>query len=631
MNIQGLLKLIILIIALSANNTFGFDVITADISNGRVNLRIELEESSYTYWYIQTKVGLPTTINLENMHNVDKYFIDWPWPKVKAESSTLVPYYEKNIVIPIYIKPLDPNLYSEFSIIVNYISCSDFGCMPKKQEIFARLDDFAQIPEVEDDLVYSVTQEEHTKNLIFKTKGHNDQIFIIANNTLHLPFHKTSGPDFTEYKFEDLKYHTSKVKIFSEGHRGVQSLDLTKIYNKTNYLLIFIYLFLGFVGGATLNLMPCVLPVLALKLYGFTHSKDNSSARIDSLVSILTIIFYFSFIAFLTIVAKSFGQYFIPGFSLQKPVVIISCIVIITIFVSVIRGKLRLEENFIFLLNYKTQVHYIKVVLSTLVSTLLATPCTAPFLATSVTFALGQSYTMILLIYLSAAIGFALPYFVIIFYPKLINFIPKPGKWQNLLRVIFYTLLMGTLLWLFWILYFQIGIYSTAIILFLALMSLIMIESNISHKLIIFCICVFSMFNVGFITDNLSIASRLKQNQWESFSQQKLNDYIKRNDLVFVYVTAEWCATCQVNKIGVLNSSKTIKLFKDKGLRLLEADLTKPNPEANYYLYHNSSPGIPFGKIYGPANPDGIGLPVIFSLRDLEDVIDKVSNHKNKK
>ena len=200
-----------------------------------------------------------------------------------------------------------------------------------------------------------------------------------------------------------------------------------------------------------------------------------------------------------------------------------------------------------------------------ILSTILATPCTAPFVGTAISIALTQNFVVTFFIFLSMALGKGLPYFIFIIYPNMINYLPKPGKWFFYLKYFFAFLLFLTILWL---------------------------------------------INIHFVSKDYLVTS---ESSWETFDREKVNKYLDNGESVFVDVTAKWCITCLVNKKLILDNQDVIDLFKNNKIRTLRADWTSRNNDILEYLKLYNRHGIPFNIFYTPENRQGIVFSEILS------------------
>jgi len=466
----------------------------------------------------------------------------------------------------------------------------------------------------------------------FEIANNETQDFVLVDemNNLYLP-------DFIEFHenkcklmfLGELVADTKSLSLFSSKRYKPIKFDSDKISKHTTQNSILFYITLAIAGGFILNLMPCVLPVLSMKLFHIVNSKTPKDRIEYSVISTFTIIFYFLVLAVFTLEAREIGQIFLPGFSMQQPSVIILCIIILTFMISVILDRVNFNIGLGFLSSVKSKNKYIEVIISTLVATILATPCTAPFLVTSITFAVTQSPFVIFAIFVSASIGFALPYISLILFPSSLNYIPKSGKWQKRLKFIFAIMLVCTVVWLVWLVNSLLGFYSALSVSMLIYLLRYCIECKSDMKL---KIASFAIIMLGFlvipssVNRNFNKLDAIYNEHWMSFDENKIESLIKDDKVIFVNITADWCITCQINKVFVLDRSSTIKLFKNSQVYTFIGDITKENDIVTQFLLKKGITGIPFNIIYGPKNKDGIILPVILRYKDIENAIKLVKD-----
>ena len=280
--------------------------------------------------------------------------------------------------------------------------------------------------------------------------------------------------------------------------------------------------------------------------------------------------------------------------------------------------ELTLPQKLLNFLNIKGKNKNFEAFLSGALATTLATPCSAPFLGTSVGFALSQSNMTIIMIFLSLGIGFSLPYILIMISPKFLNFFPKPGNWMNDLKKFLAFSVLITALWLLKL----FGINNLILLsLFLGfpLLSTFFIEKrnfrNISSTLTILTLTILLYLNLS-----------LKGNEknWVPFDLNLIQEDIINNNIVFVDVTADWCITCKVNKITSLNTREVRKFFNKNSVILYKADWTNKDKVILNFLKQNGRYGIPFNIVYGPSNKKGVVLPEILTKETIFNAINLV-------
>ena len=422
---------------------------------------------------------------------------------------------------------------------------------------------------------------------------------------------------------------------------------------KKYWLQLSAILGLALLGGLILNLMPCVLPVLSLKLLSVLEKtgKPARIIRIGFLATSAGILFGFLVLASILIGLRTAGIAIGWGIQFQQPWFLTIMTVILTLFAAnlfglfeiylprMIADRLPIGSQNLYPNSDKTEKQlekYIGHFLTGTFVTLLATPCSAPFLGTAVGFALSRGSIEILMIFTALGLGLASPYLVIACGPKLIRYLPKPGRWMIGLRYFFAVGLLGTGFWLLSILTTQIGLKS-ALACGLALIALILVLAarrlssrwrycGVATLLIVSLLLPFAWaqypqqyptkqerFKADAVKDNS--ASTKKSIAWQTYTAQKLADLQAQEAVILVDVTAEWCLTCLINKELILNRKPVAEQFIKGKIIPLKADWTQPNPEITKLLNQYGRYGIPFNIVYGPSVPNGIVLPELLTTQ----------------
>ena len=263
-----------------------------------------------------------------------------------------------------------------------------------------------------------------------------------------------------------------------------------EIKDNFNYKYFLKIIFFAFIGGLILNIMPCVLPVLSVKLMSVVKYRNLKVARVKKiyLATILGIIFTFLLLAFFTILLREVGNRFGWGLQFQNPYFLIIIAIILTIFIANLFGNfdINFSSNLISGLNRKITRKerekniFIANFLSGILAVLLATPCSAPFLGTSISFALTQNILIILAIFFAISIGFAFPYFILILFPHSIKLLPQSGAWTKNVKHLMSGLLIATLIWIIYIILNNIGFASSMFVtlLLISILAFLKISNN---------------------------------------------------------------------------------------------------------------------------------------------------------
>lgn len=398
---------------------------------------------------------------------------------------------------------------------------------------------------------------------------------------------------------------------------------------------------LALLGGLILNLMPCVLPILSIKLLGAVGhgGRDSGPVRLSFLASAAGIQASFLVLAGALIGAKAAGATVGWGVQFQSPWFLVAMTILVTLFAcnlwgffeihaprwamdtgeSVSANRTGLTGNF----------------LTGAFATLLATPCSAPFLGTAVGFALARGPAEIFVIFSALGIGLAMPYLMVSAFPRLVTKLPKPGRWMIILRRVLGFALAGTGIWLLSVLAAEIGWESSALVggITAAIGTVLYLLSRSSPKPRAALASVSLLTLMALLTLQLSIqaapqarvsgAQETLDGLWRPFDEKAIPTLVAQGKTVFVDVTAEWCITCKANKRLALSDSSIVERLKEENVIAMQADWTLPDDRIAAYLARFGRYGIPFNAVYGPGAPRGVTLPEILSKGGVLAAIDE--------
>ena len=313
---------------------------------------------------------------------------------------------------------------------------------------------------------------------------------------------------------------------------------------------------LALLGGFILNLMPCVLPVLSMKVLSVVShgGGEKRIVRHSFLVTAAGIIFSYLALGGITIALKALGLTFGWGVQFQQPMFLVVLVLLLTFFAANMWGLLEIQLPRFLADNLDTSYHpkLAGDFLTGAFATLLATPCSAPYLGTAIGFALAAGPKQIIVIFLALGLGMSLPYFAIALWPRLATSLPKPGAWMVRLRHILGTALALTAIWLVWVLMEQIperfavlvGLCMIGIVVMLALR-----KTSVAPKIIRFGLIDFAVVAI-IVTLIGSMIPKEKPNVdrlWLPMDEAAIAADLDEGKTVFVDVTAGWCLTCKAN------------------------------------------------------------------------------------
>jgi suppressor for copper-sensitivity B len=339
-------------------------------------------------------------------------------------------------------------------------------------------------------------------------------------------------------------------------------------------------------GGLILNIMPCVLPVLILKLTSvLAHGGGESErVRVSFLATAAGIVTAFLTLAAMLAGLKLAGHEIGWGIQFQQPIFLAVLAVVCLVFAANLWGLFEvplpsLAGDLALSADRRASRHkLLGAFLTGVFATVLATPCSAPFVGTAIGFALSRAPAEIFAIFLAMAIGLALPYLAVAAVPHLAVMLPRPGRWMIWLKKLLGVSMAATAAWLVWILAGQVGLlHSTA--------SAGQASGEAVH--------------------------------WQRFDEAAIPGLVASGKTVFVDVTADWCLTCKANKALVIDRDPVRSRLNESNVVAMVADWTKPDPAIDSYLAKFGRYGIPLNVAYGSKAPQGIALPELLAAADV--------------
>ena len=649
-----------------------------------IGIEVKLHQGWKTYWRSPGESGMPPKLDFDESSNLKSSNLEWPAPSRFNYEGLKMNGYKDEVVFPIQIEPENIGEAIDIRVLLNILVCEDV-CIPHSMildlylpsgkssetehaELIRKYKNLVPGKEKSDGLkITSYTQKGsilktvHSSSFVFD----KPQFFVETQNKLKVIRQQSQILNdgkllVAEWRLEEDRENSDKPTDYLsnvtltlvDGNRSVQSY--IKIQNdliKTNGLLGLSFkfvsmVFIAFCGGLILNLMPCVFPVLSIKLLSVINSIGGSRKRIRSsfFITSLGIIFSFLIIGLSATILKAAGYTFGWGIQFQQPLFIISIIIILTLFAANLWGffEINLPARIIkFSLDVSDSRNASGSFFQGAFATILATPCTAPFVGTSVSFALAGSVPETLTIFVFLGLGMAFPFILIGLFPGLSNKLPKPGSWMIWIKTILGFCLLGTTIWFLTIINYQVS--NEAAYLVGALMGLIILLLKLKNRLkfvnqkiiymtVLIIIC-FS-FLTPRVLSSFSLVETIARNgatsNWDKFNYSSINQHLMDGKTVIVDVTAKWCITCQLNKQRVFQTKEVKKFIKNDEVIAMRADWTKPDLKITEYLSTFNRFGVPFNVVYGPGLKSGFILPELLSVRGLFSAVERTGYKKVK-
>jgi suppressor for copper-sensitivity B len=398
----------------------------------------------------------------------------------------------------------------------------------------------------------------------------------------------------------------------------------------------------AFLGGLILNLMPCVLPVLAIKLAAIIEASGQSRGfvRLRFGAGAMGILSSFAILAAGLAALRLAGGQIGWGIQFQSPVFLAIMLLVLGLFTLNILDRFFLPIPAFLQASFRgdgqntngqnTNQQARPAILfgdfmAGMLATLLATPCSAPFVGSAVTVALTGDMAQLFAVFMAMGAGLAAPWGLVVLFPALVGFLPRPGHWMVWLKRGLAGLLIATMIWLGWLLQTIQG--GPAALLLLGLIGFVFLAILCRQKIGILLAGAGLFAGLAFLPAPAIVAPQANGLVWQVWSNDASAAARAEGKLVFVDVTADWCITCKANKALVLETAPIAPmlaaLVDDGKLVMLKADWTRPDPRIATFLASHDRFGIPFNIIYGPKAPEGVLLGELLRADMVENALIK--------
>ena len=631
-----------------------------------VGVRLKMEPHWHTYWKYPGDAGIPTDIKWQLPGGWRVGDIQWPIPlKLEEPGDILIyGYHDEVLLIQQVTPPKDlTGANANLSAKVNWLVCEKI-CIPGDGTVTlslpiapanspANIDLFArfqkQLPN-SPAADFSASWKANAAGLVLHV-SHPDlgkfssvEFFPSPPENVAVGHPRLTSRDGNVSTFDvPLDNANGKFKslpgllVFgsSNGAPDRSAWDIsvgheTAAANEKSTLSEIIrFLIFGFIGGFILNLMPCVLPVISLKIFGFIQQAGQSRARIfrSGLAFIAGIFVWFLGLALVLVIIKWAGGQPVWAAQFTNPYFVLAMSAVVLVFALNLFG--------VFEINLPQWLSRRAVAAESahgdagsffqgVFATVLATPCTAPFLGTALGFAFTQSAIVILAIFSSIALGMSLPYFLLSAQPAWLKFLPKPGPWMLRVKQLMGFLLIATLIFLLSVLGAQRGvaglIWTCAFLLVLSLVCWLkgvfmtpVASARTRASVLLLMLLLVIGSGYYFIWEKFQTASAVGPTAsagsgWEKFTPERLASELQQGHPIFIDFTAEWCITCKFNESTVLETGAVRAAFSEHQIVKLKADWTNGDPAITKLLKQFGRPGVPLYVLY----PGGTAQPYVF-------------------
>jgi thiol:disulfide interchange protein DsbD len=601
-----------------------------------IGIKMDMQKNWHTYWKNPGDSGGPIKVSWNLPDGVAVSDIYWPTPKLIPYSPLMTYGYKDFVIFPFKVTYESFNELKNIKADIDFLICDDI-CVPEKAQIDTSFEKIPYSQELKKwiNKVPNVTfpilanQNENNLQLRFSFNDDIENIYFFIDQqdiVLHSKVQNLSKEKdnwLLSISTENNPKHNEKLKgvivINDESYLIDSDLSIDS-YSKEAITIIKALIF-AFIGGLILNLMPCVFPIISLKVLSFISLGGDSTFKIraHSIMFSFGVLASFLFIATLLIMLKSSGSSVGWGYQLQSPLIVGLLSLIMFLIGLILLMDINLGSSFTRLGSIgSNSTNYSSSFATGVLAVVVASPCTAPFMGAAIGYALIQPSSVTLPIFLSLGLGFAFPYLLISFRPSLISSLPQPGKWMETLKEFFAFPMFATALWLLWV--FSLQTSADALINLL-----------ISILLISFVIWFYTKVSQNYLKILLPITLLLilifQINQFLSISTIDVNDnepnltwnidteneLISSNQAYLINFTAAWCITCQANDKVALSRKSVKEYLKNNNIEYIIADWTNRDENILKVLNKYGRSGVPLYVFWKPGMQDPIVLPSILT------------------
>ncbi len=556
-------------------------------NNFNILVELKLKNDWFIYWDNPGDAGIPTTFSWNN--NIKRIANSKPEKRIFEE--IVAQYGYSDVAYYLFEGASDKD---EISVNISWEACKD-EC--EKENAFIEFT-LSQ----NDDIIFDNVLEKARKTFpsilnkpfYTKTSYKDDNYFldIIVENinsdekisdAYFIPYQKST---IINAQKQDIVFKNNKLQIraqlegpitLSQGgllilNNTAYILNLNPQHNDISSFSLLYVLFLAFLGGIVLNFMPCVFPVLSLKVLTIKPNQNKKENIKNAIYYLAGVISSFLIMALLLYTLRKGGEAVGWGFQLQSPLFVVIMLIIFIILFLMTLDIITIKSS---ILNCFTKWGSINNFTSGFFAVLIASPCTGPFLGVTLGLTLLTSPSIYFIVFFSLGLGYGLPFTILEIYPdKIAKILPKSGKWMKSVKYILTIPILLTCIWLSWLLY------------------------------------------------NQTLVSKFEPEQnWKRYDEVEIRSLINQNQAVFIDFTAKWCLTCLLNEKTVLRTDEFIKFAKANNINLFKADWTEYNKTIGNAIKYFGRNSVPLYVFYPPRNPNYIILPQILEINYIKSII----------
>lgn len=645
-----------------------------------VAIEFNIDKDWHIYWKNPGDTGFTPQITWKLPDGFEVLNVDWPYPEKLIENDLIAFGYHDSVTLLAQIKPSSQVSKDMIPIQadIEWVGCSKDTCLPGEAHLELQLK--TDSSSANSNSAFANIRTKIAQKPVHMEAAHKeDKIELIV----HQPgktYTASSAIYFFPEDMETVDHHEDATLIASVDAPDQYRISLKPInQDKQNGVLKGVLVVAGepihidtpisikepiaeesfawmllfaFLGGMILNLMPCVLPVISFKVLSFVKMAGQRRFKMiqHGLIFALGVLVSFWLLTAALLLMQAYGHSVGWGFQLQEPLFVAILAALMLIFGLSLFGVFEMGAAFasragqaqVSATQGKNQL--ISSFFSGCLATAVATPCTGPFLGTAIGYAVTLSPFYCMVIFTFLGLGMAFPYLLLVLFPSLMRWLPKPGPWMESFKQFMGFLMLATVLWLLWVFASETSEFS----LFTLLTGFFILSigcwiygrwgnpvkklaiRSISYVFTLMCLIGFAYAMKMAVTTQFeepaqkTLVSANLEDQWEPFSSARIEELQKRGIPVFVDFTAKWCLICQTNHM-VLSTNKVEEKMKSLGVVKMKADWTKKNPEITKELRKYGRSGVPLYLLYGHKEQPAI-LPQVLTPESVMEQLDLLRN-----
>ncbi|WP_299821646.1 protein-disulfide reductase DsbD domain-containing protein [uncultured Jannaschia sp.] len=633
-----------------------------DAGSISAGLALDIAEGWKTYWRSPGEVGLPPEVDWQGSKNVAAAEFQWPAPmRFRAFGIENFGYADK-VVHPIRVTLAEPGEPARLRAAVSMLACSDI-CVPLQFDLALDVPAGTGI-----DQASAARVAEWAARVPASPEASDMTLRAAAlppvGGALTVALDRTSGwraPDVFPEMGQGTAFGGPDIRVSADGRTLWASLPVLALSDPAAPLTLTVtdgpdattfenvtvaaspppppyavegaarpwsalawILALAFGGGLILNAMPCVLPVLSVKLSSALNAAQVSRRRVRTgfLATAAGTLAFMLALAGAVIGLQALGYAIGWGTQFQNPYFLVLLVLVLGLFAASFFGlfDIALPSGLATRLAAGGGRGHAGDFATGAFAAVLATPCSAPLLGTAVAFALTGSSFEVVAIFTAMGLGLALPYLIVAARPDLVAALPRPGRWMLVVKAVLGLMLAGTAAWLLWVL---AGVQSEALawtvaaVLTGVIAAMGLMRARLARRgwatAAALGLAAAMVTLPAVMRPEARAAAQDEVIAWVPFARADIARHVSEGHAVFVDVTADWCLTCIANKSLVLERAPVVDALAAPSVVAMQADWTRPDPRIAAFLEANGRFGIPFNIVYGPAAPEGIALSEVLT------------------